>query len=74
MNLKNEELKRCIETLSKLSENPSLIADLTEEERITLFKAAGIISRPNRDQIRLRNKTIRKQNHKKVSQFRFHQH
>lgn len=48
--------------LDTLSKDPSLIAKLSDEQRILLLKYTGIISRPNRDEIRKRNRGVRKVN------------
>ncbi len=45
-----------IETLEKLSQDPHLLASLTPEHRNALLKAAGQFSRPNKDEIRIRQK------------------
>lgn len=45
-----------IETLKKLSEDPALLASLDAEQRNALLKAAGQLSRPDKDQIRIRQK------------------
>lgn len=46
--------------LQSLADDPSQIAKLSNEERILLLKYTGIISRPNRDEIRKRNRGVRK--------------
>lgn len=68
MQLTDDDLKRCIETLSKIAENTSLIAELSKDERERLMTAAGQLSRPNRDQIRMRNKGVKKVLQNKVAQ------
>ncbi|MCG9876527.1 MAG: SDR family NAD(P)-dependent oxidoreductase [Leptospiraceae bacterium] len=49
-----------ISFLQSLAEDPSQIAKLSNEQRILLLKYTGIISRPNRDEIRKRNRGVRK--------------
>lgn len=55
-------MRDLINRLEQLAENPKLLAEMTEIERIALLKAAGKLSRPIRDEIRSRNreKTILK--------------
>jgi NAD(P)-dependent dehydrogenase (short-subunit alcohol dehydrogenase family) len=52
--------------LEKFAANPELIGDLSEEDRVRLLRAAGKISRPDRDEIRKRNKKIRKLHEEKL--------
>ena len=60
-----EKIKDCVSLLRALRENPELWADLSEEERIELEKAAGLLSRPSRDELRLRTRSIKKIRHQK---------
>lgn len=53
------EVKKCIDLLQKLTEDSSLLPQLPEEQRIELMKAAGRLSRPDRIQRKLHNKTIK---------------
>lgn len=50
-----EEVDRCIELLNKLVDTPSLAATLERTQYLALLEAAGRLSRPNKDTIRLRN-------------------
>jgi NAD(P)-dependent dehydrogenase (short-subunit alcohol dehydrogenase family) len=43
------EINACIETLEKLVANGSIIFELSEEKRVALLKAAGLLSRPNKE-------------------------
>lgn len=57
------EIDKCISVLEYLLENSDELIQLTEEKRIALMKAAGKISRPDRHELKKRNKsaeTIRK--------------
>lgn len=54
-----------IAQLEALAENPDLLAGLSQEQRIALFKAAGKISRPNRNEILIRQKSLKKHRRKK---------
>lgn len=49
-------MKDLIHRLEQLVENPILLAELSEEDRVALLKAAGQLSRPIRDEIRSRNR------------------
>jgi NAD(P)-dependent dehydrogenase (short-subunit alcohol dehydrogenase family) len=53
-----EEVHRCILLLNHLVDNSGKIAALSEKQRIDLMKAAGKLSRPDRDAIRARNREI----------------
>jgi len=52
----SEEINKCISVLEKLTSDSSLLADLPEEQRIALMKAAGQLSRPGRDEKKKINK------------------
>ena len=54
----NTEVSSCINTLQKLLENTNQLFELPEEQRIALFKVAGELSRPNRDEFQRRRKEI----------------
>jgi len=51
-----EEIQRCIDLLDDLVKNSVELAHLTKEQRIAILKAAGEISRPDRDEIKKRKK------------------
>ena len=51
-----EEIQRCINLLDDLVKNSVELAHLSKEQRIAILKAAGEISRPDRDEIRKRKK------------------
>jgi hypothetical protein len=56
----NEDIEKCIAILEKLTENTNQVFDLPEEKRIALMKAAGMLSRPNRDKFQQRRKDAKK--------------
>jgi NAD(P)-dependent dehydrogenase (short-subunit alcohol dehydrogenase family) len=56
----NEDIEKCIAILERLSENTNQVFDLPEEKRIALLKAAGMLSRPNRDKFQQRRKDAKK--------------
>lgn len=58
---KNLDLKQLIETLNEFNNDATKLAKLSQEEREALLIAAGRLSRPNRDEQRLRNKAISKE-------------
>lgn len=51
-----EQINDCIEILKGLADSTVELAHLTVEQRIALFTAAGRISRPYKDEIRMRKK------------------
>ncbi len=51
-----EEVRRCIKILENLAADSSWIHSLTDEERIAFMSAAGKISRPDREEIKKRNR------------------
>ncbi|MCB1191701.1 MAG: SDR family oxidoreductase [Leptospiraceae bacterium] len=54
------EIQNCISTLEKLVNNPKELVTLKEDQKIALLKVAGQISRPNRREIKQRNKESKK--------------
>lgn len=56
-----DEVRRCIRVMETVAENTGLLAKLSENERVALMKAAGKISRPNRGEIKKRNKDKKRQ-------------
>lgn len=50
----------CLSFLEALVANPELLASLSEEKRKGLMQAAGRLSRPSKDDIRIRNKVFQK--------------
>lgn len=67
MDISLEEIRNCILLLETLTENLQLLTSLPEKERIALMVVAGKISRPDRNEIRIRNKTIKHSKRKKSS-------
>lgn len=60
------EIDSCIQTLQKLLENTDLLFDLPEAQRVTLYKLAGELSRPNRDEFNRRRKDAKKAQKRKM--------
>ena len=61
----DEQIRTCITILQDLVQNSAAFAGLSSEQKIALLKTAGQLSRPDRDQIRLRGKNARKLKRKK---------
>ena len=60
--MKNISLKDVIESISILEhvvDHSELLTELTEEQRVALFKAAGTISRPSKEEIKKRQKDVK---------------
>lgn len=60
-NFKNPDIQSLITAINSLNDDQSLIAKLSHKEREALLMAAGKLSRPSRDEQRIRNKAILKQ-------------
>ena len=52
------DIAHAISTLTSIVANNELLADLTDDQRIALFKAAGQLSRPSKEELNKRNKDI----------------
>lgn len=55
------------ETLKALIENPDRFAELPEDVRVKIVSLSGILSRPAKDEIRIRNKAIDRAKRKKIA-------
>ncbi len=55
------DIGRCIRVLETLADQSELLAKISENERIALITAAGKISRPDRAEIKKRNKDKKRQ-------------
>jgi NAD(P)-dependent dehydrogenase (short-subunit alcohol dehydrogenase family) len=62
-----DEVEKCIRLLKKLSEQPEILMDLPEAMRIELFRQAGTLARPSRDQRDQRLKAKRKNKKQSVA-------
>ncbi len=51
-----QEIQKCVEILEDLVNKSSQLAYLPNDQRVAIMKAAGKISRPDRDEIRIRKK------------------
>lgn len=63
-----EDLKTCIEVLEKLLADSATFTEISESDRVRLMTAAGKLSRPSKEELRLRNKAISLANRKKIAQ------
>ena len=60
--MKNFSLNDIIESISVLEHvvnNSELLTELTHDQRVALFKAAGTISRPTKEEIKKRDKDVK---------------
>ena len=66
LNHTEAEIQACIELLEDLVQNSTQLSHLSLEQKIALLKVTGQISRPDRDQIRIRTKYMTRLKRKKV--------
>jgi NAD(P)-dependent dehydrogenase (short-subunit alcohol dehydrogenase family) len=59
MKITVDNIIECLNTLEHLVENTHLLAELSEEQRVALFKATGTISRPDKKEIKKRQKEVK---------------
>ncbi|MGL1887218.1 MAG: SDR family oxidoreductase [Reichenbachiella sp.] len=64
--LDKEQINQSIALLKKLSEDGFLLDSISEEQRVELLKAAGKLSRPDRDEYRLRKKQVKKEKRNRI--------
>ena len=64
-----EEIKKCISFLEDLANNSGRIIHLTEAQRIALMTAAGQLSRPDRHELKKRNKEKNRAERRSVVQY-----
>lgn len=62
-----EDVRVCINVLERLITDEALFADLSIEDRVALLKAAGRLSRPNKNEINRRNREIVKAQRKQIA-------
>ncbi len=60
INDREKEIENCISTLQYLVDNTDDIFELPEEQRVALFKVAGLLTRPSRDEFQKRRKDAKK--------------
>ncbi len=61
-----DDLEHCIKTLQCLVENSQPLALLTKEQRVSLLKAAGILSHPDKKELKKRRKELNKKLRKDI--------
>lgn len=61
-----DQIEKSIDILSKLADQMHLIGALSEDKRVALLRAAGRLSRPNKEEIRARNKEIKRVRRSKI--------
>lgn len=64
--LSKEEIEQCISILEKLNEDTNQLFELPETQRIALMKAAGQLTRPNREEFARRRKDAKKATKRKM--------
>ena len=62
----SEELKASLEVLKSLVADSDALVLLDEQDRIELLKAAGILSRPDRTELKKRRKALNDQRKNKI--------
>jgi hypothetical protein len=55
-----EEIEAALKVLKSFAEKSEQLTLLTHEQRVTMFKAAGAISRPDREEAKKRDKDVKK--------------
>ncbi|MCM2350579.1 MAG: SDR family oxidoreductase [Bacteriovoracaceae bacterium] len=65
-----DEIETCLKVLQSFASKSEQLTLLTHEQRLAMFKAAGTISRPDREEVKKRQKDVkklRKQNEKEAN-------
>jgi NAD(P)-dependent dehydrogenase (short-subunit alcohol dehydrogenase family) len=66
--LTESEIQKCISTLEHLVNNSAQLTQLTDEQKIALFTSAGRLSRPDRDEIKRRQKDAKINRRQKITE------
>lgn len=66
--LSKEQIDQCISILKSLNENTDQIFDIPMTQRIELLMQAGLLSRPEKDELERRKRNAKKINKKKVAE------
>lgn len=56
----SKDIKQCISILESLNTNPNQIFEIPEDDRLALIMAAGLFSRPSREEFKKRKKNAKK--------------
>ena len=62
----SEEIDSCISVLNSLLEDTNQLFELPEAQRVSLLKAAGLLSRPNKEEFLARGKNAKKAAKRKI--------
>ncbi len=54
-----EEVLKCLQTLENIVDNTDLLTEMTEADRVALLAAAGRLSRPDKKEIKKRQKEVK---------------
>ncbi|RJE74247.1 SDR family NAD(P)-dependent oxidoreductase [Reichenbachiella sp. MSK19-1] len=65
--LSPEQIDQCIAALESLNSDTSQIFDIPKDKRLSLLKAAGLLSRPSKEELAQRKKDARKRIKKKTA-------
>ncbi len=66
LSIKPEDIESCIKTLTTLIDSAEELTALPREQQIELMKVAGQLSRPDRKELKKRNRAAKKQERKKI--------
>ncbi|MFA5668309.1 MAG: SDR family oxidoreductase [Balneolaceae bacterium] len=64
--LTEEQIAQCISVLETLNADSAQIFDIPKEERLALIMAAGLLSRPSREELKRRKKDVKKARKRKL--------
>ncbi|MFK5982280.1 MAG: oxidoreductase, partial [Flavobacteriaceae bacterium] len=71
LTITSKEIDKCIAVLESLNTNTNQIFEISKDKRTALIKAAGMFSRPNREEFSRRKKDAKKnEKRKKVAKDR----
>jgi hypothetical protein len=62
--INGQDLAKCLELLDQISQERKLLSTLSEEQRVTLFKVCGKISRPSKEEKKETHKKAKKEKRK----------
>ncbi|MCM2282761.1 MAG: SDR family NAD(P)-dependent oxidoreductase [Bdellovibrionaceae bacterium] len=65
--IRAEDVERCVAVLETLLENAGQFAEIPEETRVSLLRVAGRLSRPDREELRIRNREIQRAKRRAVT-------
>ena len=66
--LSEEQISSCIDILNVLNTDTNQIFDIPEAQRLALIKAAGLLSRPSREEFQRRKKEAKKAQKRKLKE------